>query len=218
MGRVRAKVGVLMLSAFCLCVSACREILPTTAWLQPRHAPLRNPSTADARRAFDHRSHGHVFSERSIACVDCHQFALRIESDDEDLARTLSALALRPGSEACHTCHLPGAERVASAPQRCRDCHTNLWPLIPDDHHAGWQRAHAIAARIDTARCEDCHRQQECADCHARRDSIDTRVHERSFRFFHSVAARANPMECGSCHRPDYCISCHEASRVERSW
>ncbi len=202
----------------CTVLAACREILPANAWLQPRHSPLRNPSTAEARRSFDHAGHRKTFGEQGVACVDCHQFSLRIESEDSDLARSLSALALRPGAEACHTCHLPGIERVANAPSRCLVCHRNLWPLLPEDHHAGWVRAHAMIARTDSANCEDCHRQQECVNCHARRDTIDTQVHERSFRFFHSVEARANPAECGSCHRADYCIACHQQAGVEGAW
>lgn len=208
---VRYAVAALSL----LALAGCRDVLPTRSWLQPRSSPLRNPSTADARKNFDHRSHQRVFGRHAVACVDCHQFALRIETEDVELARALSAIATYPGSEACHPCHLTGENRLADAPSRCRTCHTNLWPLLPEDHHANWERAHAVAAHIDARSCEDCHRPQECADCHARRDTIDTRVHERSFRFFHSVQARANPMECGSCHRVDFCIHCHEQSAPE---
>lgn len=204
-----------MVAVLLLWLPACRDVLPTNSWLQPRTVPLRNPSTADARKKFEHSTHQQLFARMGVACVDCHQFALRIETDDAELARSLSAIASYPGSEACHPCHQSGEIHVTDAPSRCRTCHTNLWPLLPEDHHANWSRAHAVVARIEATSCDDCHRQQECADCHARRDTIDTRVHERSFGFFHSVQARANPMECGSCHRADYCIQCHEQNGVD---
>ncbi len=192
----------------------CRRWLPTTSYLQPRSDSVSRRSTRDARERFDHQLHRKALRAKGIACIDCHSFALRIETDDEDLAKTLSAYALHPRSAACHSCHLPGQQKMFAAPRQCLSCHRNLWPLLPDDHRAGWQTAHAVASHADTERCQDCHHQQECVDCHARRDTLDTRVHERGFRFFHSIEAWANPMQCSSCHRADFCIQCHRLSGV----
>lgn len=188
--------------------------MPTNAYLQPRTDQALRRSTRDARQSFDHGAHRRSFQEKGVACVDCHVFALRIETDDEDLAKALSARALHPGSAACHSCHLPGEDKMLSASRRCLSCHGNLWPLLPEDHRAGWQTAHAAASHADGERCQDCHHQQECVDCHARRDTVDTRAHERGFRFFHSIEAWANPMQCSSCHRADFCIQCHRASGI----
>lgn len=194
--------------------AGCRRWLPTGAYLQPRAESVSRRSTREARERFDHGLHRKALRAKGVACVDCHSFALRIETDEEDLAKMLSAYAVHPRSAACHSCHLPGEDKMLSAPRRCLACHRNLWPLLPDDHRAGWQAAHAAASHGDGDRCQDCHHQQECLDCHARRDTIDTRVHERGFRFFHSIEAWANPVQCSSCHRADFCIQCHRLSGV----
>jgi Cytochrome c7 and related cytochrome c len=194
--------------------AACRQILPTNRYLQPRaSSSLR--STADARGKFDHALHAATFDSAGLACDDCHRFDLVIESSDEDLARDLSARGLYPGSAPCHYCHAPGDTKMAAAPGGCRTCHDNLLPLKPPDHDLAWSKVHAAMAEAEPTRCEGCHAQKECIDCHARRDTVQTVVHERNFLFFHSIEARANPMQCGSCHREDFCIRCHEQGKVE---
>lgn len=211
MTRNRAPLAVLLILSLAGVV-ACRQWLPANAYLQPRERSAVRLSTRDARERFDHKLHRAPLEEKGVACVDCHAFALRLETDDEDLAKTLSSYAIHPRSAACHSCHLPGEQKMLAAPRRCLSCHGNLWPLLPDDHRAGWQVAHAAASHADSERCQDCHHQQQCVDCHARRDTIETRVHERGFRFFHSIEAWANPMQCSSCHRADFCIQCHRLS------
>lgn len=211
MGRVRRalSIGVVLLGLATVVV-ACRNVLPANRYLQPRSVSRASHSTADARHKFDHWLHEKPLHSAGVSCIDCHQFAVKIESGNEELAKALSAHALVPGSAACHSCHTQPDTQMAAAPQACTACHDNLLPLLPDNHKAGWSKAHATVARTDPGSCENCHRQNECIDCHARRDTIETRVHERNFRFFHSVQARANPMQCSSCHRVDYCINCHQ--------
>ena len=195
-------------------VVGCRQLLPENSYLKRRSVERTRWSTRDARDRFDHGVHRRALDQAEIRCVDCHSFALRIATDDEELAKTLSAYAQHPGSAACHPCHLPGEDKMLAAPRRCNACHRNLWPLLPEDHAAGWQTAHAAASHAENERCQDCHHEQECVDCHARRDSIETRVHERGFRFFHSIEAWANPMSCSSCHRADFCIQCHRQNGI----
>lgn len=196
--------------ALVVTVAACRNVMPTNRFLQPRPASRASLSTADARHKFDHGLHDKPLHSAGLICVDCHQFAVKIETGNEELAKALSAHAQYPGSAACHSCHAQDNTQTAAAPRTCTTCHENLLPLLPDNHKVAWSKAHATVARTDPAQCENCHRQNECIDCHARRDTIETRVHERNFRFYHSVQARANPMQCGSCHRVDYCINCHQ--------
>jgi hypothetical protein len=191
-----------------LAFAACRQYLPSNRYLQKRSVPAQ--STADARGKFDHDRHARTFGAKGVSCLDCHRFDVLIEAPDEGVARNLSRHALRPGSGACHFCHVPEPGQIAAAPTACTTCHENLLPLKPQDHEIAWMKAHGGMARANPARCETCHRQAECIDCHQRRDSIQTRVHERNFRFFHGIQARANPMQCGSCHREDFCIRCHQ--------
>jgi hypothetical protein len=195
--------------------AACRQYLPESRLLHLRTAPAENQSTADARGKFNHDGHATALQQAGVSCLDCHRFDVRIETDNESLARELSAHALLPGSAACHACHRPGPLHVTAAPSACTTCHENLAPLRPANHDLSWLRVHASVARAQPEQCETCHRSAQCIDCHQRRDTIQTRVHERNFRFFHSVQARANPMQCGSCHRQDFCRNCHEASGQE---
>jgi hypothetical protein len=207
----KAAVIVSMLAAS---VVACRQILPTNRYLQPRpSSSLR--STADARGKFDHARHGATLAAAGIVCTECHRVDLVIEASDEDMARELSMRGFYPGSAACHYCHGPDETKIAAAPGACRTCHDNVLPLRPPDHDLAWSKVHAALARAEPAKCEGCHSQKECIDCHARRDTVQTIVHERNFLFFHAIQARANPMQCGSCHREDFCIRCHEQGKVD---
>lgn len=193
----------------------CRGLGSAGGVLQERGSSAQH-STADARRSFDHAIHADAFTAADVACVDCHRFDQALDVSDPAAARTLSAHGLNPGSGACHTCHLAGEGRMASAPDACTTCHQNLAPLLPEDHLIAWARVHASAAHADPLRCDSCHRQAFCIDCHQRRDDIQQRVHDRNFRFTHSIVARANPMQCGSCHRPDYCSNCHQQGQLGR--
>jgi nitrate/TMAO reductase-like tetraheme cytochrome c subunit len=197
-----------------LSASACRELLPTNRYFQPRKAPSSATSTADARHRFDHSTHQKVLATAQLTCIDCHHFDVLIDTANEELAKALSAHALQPGSTPCHSCHTQPQTRLASAPQACMTCHQNLLPLMPDNHQVAWLKVHASVANTNPAQCDSCHRQSYCVDCHNRRDTIQTVVHERNFRFTHGVEARANPMRCGSCHRTDFCINCHQQGKV----
>jgi hypothetical protein len=193
---------------------ACRDVLPTNRYLQPRATSARR-STADARGKFDHALHAATFLRTDVVCGDCHRFDLVLDTGNEEMASELSMRALHPGATACHYCHGPSDTKMPAAPDACTTCHENLLPLRPASHDLAWSKVHAAMAQADPTQCETCHHQSQCIECHQRRDTIQTVVHERNFRFFHSIEARANPMQCGSCHREDFCIRCHQQGKVE---
>lgn len=194
-------------------LGACRNYLPTGQYLQKRAAPER--TTRDARGKFDHARHAPVFDQRDVTCLDCHRFDALLAQADDERARDLSALAMRPGSSPCHHCHQAGPTHVVGAPTECTTCHENLLALRPTDHEMAWRQLHGEAAQVDPARCANCHQQSQCVDCHQARDSIRTHVHVRNFRFLHGIEARANPSQCGTCHRQETCIRCHQQAGLE---
>ncbi len=215
MKRVAALLAVVaLLLTSMLSFAACRKLMPSNRYLQPRSAPV-SMSTADARGHYDHQLHSAVVAAHGQACGDCHRFDVAIDSGEEALAKDLSTHALYPGGTACHYCHGPSDTKLYNAPGTCTTCHTNLAPLRPVDHDVAWMRVHASVAQAQPGQCENCHAQSECITCHETRDTIQTVVHERNFLTFHSIEARANPMQCGSCHRQDYCIRCHQQGNVE---
>lgn len=207
----RAGTTATLLLAGVLTLAACRQFvpLPQNRYLQPRSGPRVSMSTADARQYFDHQRHAKTFAVAEVECIDCHRFDFVIDTSNETVGRTLSTRGLYDGSAACHTCHVDEETRMAAAPDTCLTCHTNIAPLLPDNHQVAWLEVHAADARANPAQCESCHRQSYCVDCHNRRDSIQTIAHERNFLFLHGIEARADPMQCSSCHREDFCINCH---------
>lgn len=201
---VRAGIVLLVLAG---AIAACREFVPANRYMRPRAAP--NASTADARHKFDHQRHTKVFAQQQLVCGDCHRFDAQIDAAEPSLAAEASRAALFPGSAACHSCHGPSETRLAAAPSACTTCHSNLQPLLPENHQIGWQRAHSAIASTDPVACQNCHRDSFCINCHQNRDAILTFGHDRNFLSTHSVEARANPIQCGTCHREDFCRSCH---------
>ena len=133
----------------------------------------------------------------------------KVLAGDESVAAAVSGAALYPGGAACHYCHGPSETQIAAAPSACTTCHSNLSPLLPDDHRVAWMRAHGSIASADPVACQNCHRDNFCINCHQNRDSITTFGHDRNYLSMHSVDARANPIQCGSCHREDFCSRCH---------
>ena len=205
-GAVRAGMALMAITA---ALAACRDYLPANRFLRPRAAPQTNLSTADARRKFDHERHAKMFATQGLVCGDCHRFDAKIDTGDAQLAAQASGAALYPGSAACHYCHGPSETRIAAAPSACTTCHTNLVPLLPENHQVAWLRVHGATASADPVACQNCHRDAFCINCHQNRDSLLTFVHDRNYLSLHSVDARANPIQCGSCHREDFCINCH---------
>jgi hypothetical protein len=190
-------------------MAACREIMPTNRFLRTRTPPKTGLGTAEARHKFDHARHADVLARGEITCGDCHRFDARIETADAALAAAMSGATVLPGGPACHYCHGPSDTRLAEAPSACTTCHSDLAPLLPEDHQIAWLRVHASVASADPVACQNCHRDAFCVNCHQNRDSILTFVHDSNYLSFHSVDARANPIQCGNCHRVDFCRNCH---------
>lgn len=199
--------SLLVLAALGIALAACRQYMPTNRYLKPRTAA--NVSTADARHKFEHATHAKIFSEQGTECGDCHRFDAQIDTVKEPLADQASTAALYPGGGACHSCHGPSETRLAAAPSACTTCHSNLGPLLPENHQVAWLRVHASVASADPVACQNCHRDAFCINCHQNRDQILTFMHDRNYLSFHGVDARANPIQCGNCHREDFCINCH---------
>ena len=196
-----------VLLALVAAVAACREYMPANRFLRPRAAP--STSTAEARHRFDHTRHAKILAQQNLVCGDCHRFDAQIDTGTAPLAATASTAALYPGSAACHYCHGPNETRIAAAPSACTTCHSNIAPLLPENHQVAWLRVHGGVASSDPVACQNCHRDSFCINCHQNRDSILTFVHDRNYLSFHSVDARANPIQCGNCHREDFCLNCH---------
>jgi hypothetical protein len=205
----RAVIATLGMAVLIGALAACRDYLPANQYLRPRPSAVANLSTADAARKFDHQRHEKILAQKGIACGDCHRFDATIEAADPPLASALSSAALYPGSAACHYCHGPSDTHMATAPSACTTCHTNLVPLLPENHQIAWLRVHGSVASADPVACQNCHRDAFCVNCHQNRDSILTFMHQRNYLSFHSVDARANPIQCGNCHREDFCLNCH---------
>jgi len=197
------------LLAFLIGLAACRDYLPANRYLRPRPASSTTQSTADARHKFDHERHAAIVEKEGLTCGDCHRFDAQIDASDASLARAASGAALFPGSAACHYCHGPSETRIAAAPAACTTCHTQLMPLLPENHQVAWLRVHGATASADPVTCQNCHRDAFCINCHQNRDTLLTFMHDRNYLSLHSVDARANPIQCGNCHREDFCLNCH---------
>lgn len=206
-----------LVAACALALAACRQLmpLPQNRYLQPRTTQRVSMSTADARQYFDHGQHAKPFGVTGVECIDCHRFDFVIDSGDPKIAEPLSAHAMVDGSAACHFCHVDDATRMQAAPAPCTTCHTNLAPLVPENHQVAWLDVHAAEARGNPVQCESCHRQSFCIACHEQRDTIQLIAHERNFLFLHGIEARADPMQCSACHREDFCINCHLREAVD---
>lgn len=213
----RSLRALALLAAGALLLAACRQFLPVpqNRFLQPRATQRVSMSTADARQYFAHDKHAKTFAVTDVECIDCHRFDFVIDSGDPKIAEPLSSHALYDGSATCHFCHVDEATRMAAAPAPCTTCHTNLAPLVPENHQVAWLDVHGNEARGNPVQCENCHRQSFCIACHEQRDTIQTIAHERNFLFLHGIEARADPMQCSACHREDFCINCHLEEQVD---
>ncbi|MEO8604750.1 MAG: cytochrome c3 family protein [bacterium] len=205
----RPSRGAMALLTILIGLAACRNYLPANRYLRPRSAPSAAQSTADARHKFSHDRHAAILAAQGMACGDCHRFDAKIDTGDASLAGAASGAALFPGSAACHYCHGPSDTRIAAAPSACTTCHSQLMPLLPENHQMAWLRVHGATASADPVQCQNCHRDAFCINCHQNRDTLLTFMHDRNYLSLHSVDARANPIQCGNCHREDFCLNCH---------
>lgn len=114
-----------------------------------------------------------------------------------------------PEKAVCRTCH-----ETASGNTDCRVCHAESEELLPGSHTKGWISQHGVEARVDQARCADCHTQKSCDDCHAG-DNVRPPTHPLDYDLNHALDARSGELTCSGCHEdPQYCQECHRARHV----
>jgi hypothetical protein len=117
----------------------------------------------------------------------------------------------------CMQCH---------AETECQTCHNSLQkPLAV--HPNDYITIHPVQARMDSPRCDSCHRFQSfCVACHERSgvgydsDAVfrarNVRVHpdynlwvEQKGPQHHGIQASRDIRQCISCHREESCMTCH---------
>ena len=118
----------------------------------------------------------------------------------------------------CMECHTEGS---------CMSCHDSLQKPL-SVHPNDYLNLHPVQARMDSTRCEACHRFQSfCAACHERTGlGIDSdpslrarnvRVHPNYAEWVqspggpnhHSIVASRDIKSCMACHREESCMACH---------
>jgi hypothetical protein len=125
-------------------------------------------------------------------------------------------------SETCFQCHQHN---------ECQQCHDSLQkPLAV--HPNDYITLHPVQARMDSARCESCHRYQSfCAACHERTGvsmdsdssllSRNVKIHPDYTQWVevlgpqhHAIVASRDIKQCMACHRENSCMACHATSQV----
>lgn len=125
----------------------------------------------------------------------------------------------------CQSCHLE------ADCQRCHDAMQKPLSVHPNDYLT----LHPIQARMDSLRCESCHRYQSfCLSCHERSGvgydadralrPLNVRVHpdynafvnDTTSPLHHGIAAARGMSQCISCHREDTCLVCHSATGARK--
>ncbi|MBS1148616.1 MAG: cytochrome [Myxococcaceae bacterium] len=122
----------------------------------------------------------------------------------------------------CMECHTEGS---------CAQCHDGLQKPL-SVHPNDYITLHPIQARMDSLRCEGCHRYQSfCASCHERVGigmDADPSLRARNVRVHpdyatwvdlfgpnhHAIAATRDIKSCMACHREESCMGCHATSAV----
>lgn len=164
---------------------------------------------------YDHELHQQkVFAPQGITCNECHYIQVDPTTKKARPEPGFELASVRRSfKEICHNCHQSRDPKNLTAPQGCFTCHQsieNFDAIKPQNHlFIGWNRSHAINARIDGDSCQSCHTNSQCVQCHLRRNDIIPQVHTRNFRYYHSVEARTHPYSCDACHSKSFCTDCH---------
>jgi hypothetical protein len=115
----------------------------------------------------------------------------------------------------------------------CQSCHDSLQKPL-SVHPNDYITLHPVEARMDTPRCDSCHRRQSfCVACHERAGvgmdsnpalrALNVRVHPVANFYapnplapevFHGVEASRNIGSCMACHREESCMACHANAGV----
>ncbi|PID38280.1 MAG: hypothetical protein CSA65_09765 [Proteobacteria bacterium] len=184
------------------------------------------------------------------SCLSCHNkrkatqrcAACHLSTKSGKLRTRFGTAKLRPKGTLIGAAHTPLFKRKGHArlarlqPRNCQQCHPKRHclrchagtykPLTI--HRSDYVTHHAMDARLNTPRCQSCHRSQTfCRSCHRRsgvgpgsrhggfRPSTGRTFHPKGFASqrvgpgHHSYAARRNMRACVSCHGEKSCIRCH---------
>ncbi len=154
--------------------------------------PAAAPRLTGAVQKFPHAKH----LKAGMECDACH-------------GNTAQSEPHLPAKAICRSCH-----ETASGRSDCALCHAAGEPLRPASHTPGWLAFHGSDARVDQARCADCHTQADCQECHSG-DNVRPRSHPLNYAFSHALDARGNESACASCHEEaQFCQACHLAEHV----
>ena len=205
--------GLLAVGDVAVAEPAGEETTPTPApeGVDSEAAPAdaeEQEAADDPFAMFRHDEHRTRFLESRFSCLACHPIGMVTGSDDFEAVKKTDDAVLKPAREICHDCHT-GAMRYKRATARCDSCHTDLAPLLPEDHGPGWERDHGWASMRHSTSCDLCHPVSDCNTCHARRDQGQHRVHPATFHETHGMEARMDPVRCQRCHLQSTCETCH---------
>jgi len=203
-------IPVAMIALLFISLYGCPNPEKEDNWAWNAKRPQRMQDT------FSHEVHKKIFEKENFQCLTCHTMDLGIENEEDmDKLTKLSDKSFFPGKETCHFCHYnPEAGNIG--PGKCSICHFNLEDIQPANHNFDWLSKHAVFAKSDMNKCENCHTQTFCQDCHNRRDLPTRRFHDRNYRFVHGIEARVNPSRCGNCHETSFCDKCHFEGGYDR--
>ncbi len=122
----------------------------------------------------------------------------------------------------CMECH---------AENECQTCHDSIQKPL-SVHPNDFITLHPVQARMDSTRCEGCHRLQSfCAACHERvgvGKDADSSLRPRNVKVHpnydvwvekfgpqhHAIQASRDIKQCISCHREESCLVCHATKGV----
>src|SRR5258706_299623 len=95
-------------------------------------------ATRSATRDVRGRGHRLTRAERRGTCKGCHPFDAQMDAGTPPLAAEASAAALYPSTPPCHFSPAPSDTRIPAAPSPCTPCHSNMAPLLPENHQVAW--------------------------------------------------------------------------------
>jgi len=128
-------------------------------------------------------------------CSDCHKGDIRLHLDQD----------IMPG---------PG-HSLEEKTKECSNCHRG--DIRPEQHGNNYILTHGVDAKVNSSRCNVCHRRAECRDCHmdtgvnlTHGDDIHGRTHPVGWLLTgHHAPARNNLSSCIGCHDEQKCLACH---------
>ncbi|MBD3182756.1 hypothetical protein GF312_10720 [Candidatus Poribacteria bacterium] len=130
-------------------------------------------------------------------CSDCHRGDVKLQLDQDMIPE--------PGHS------------LDQKIEECSKCH--MGDIRPNRHGNNYVLNHGVNAKINSQRCNVCHKRAECIDCHEAVD-FETRIHPAGWvNMGHIAPARNNLSTCVDCHDEQTCMVCHfEISPHPADW